>query len=115
MSGKDAPEEGFIATTFERKYYHREGVSIKRSLRPHEFRTGHRGLRVPRLEDERLINEGESLQFARQLTDIPIPTVNCHYEDDGAYYLVTEYIECVTMSTEEANTRVDMKCLPQRL
>jgi aminoglycoside phosphotransferase (APT) family kinase protein len=98
MSAKQAEEEGWIATTFERKYYHRERVFIKRSLRPHEYRTGFRGLHVPRLGKERLMNEAKSLQFIQQHTDIPVPTVYCHFEDDGAYYLITEYIEGVSMS-----------------
>lgn len=98
MPGKEADEEGHIATTFERKYYHREGVFIKRSLRPSEFRTGYRGLHVPRLGKERLRNEGESLQFVRQHTDVPVPIVHNHFEEDGAYYLITEYIEGVSMS-----------------
>ncbi|KAF4462084.1 kinase-like domain [Fusarium albosuccineum] len=76
-SEKQIKEEGCIATTFERKYYHRDSVFIKRSLRPNEFRTGYRGLHH---------------------TDIPVPTVYCHFEDDGAYYLITEYIEGVSMS-----------------
>ncbi|KJZ70108.1 hypothetical protein HIM_10511 [Hirsutella minnesotensis 3608] len=73
-------------------------VFIKRSLRPNEFRTGYRGLHIPRLGKERLKNEAESLQFIQQHTDIPVPTVICHFEDDGAYYLITEYIEGVGMS-----------------
>jgi hypothetical protein len=89
MSAKQIQEEGCIATTFERKYYHLGSVFIKRSLRPSEFRTGYRGLHVPRLGKERLMNEAESLQFIQQHTDIPVPTVYCHFEDDGAYYLIT--------------------------
>ncbi|KAG9252690.1 uncharacterized protein F5Z01DRAFT_690444 [Emericellopsis atlantica] len=98
MSAKQTEEEGWIATTFERKYYHRERVLIKRSLRPNEYRTGFRGLHVPRLGKERLMNEAKSLQFIQQHTDIPVPTVYCYFEDDGAYYLITEYIEGVSMS-----------------
>lgn len=98
MSAKPVEEEGCIATTFERKYYHRGKFFIKRSLRPTEFRTGYRGLHVPRLGKERLMNEAESLQFIRQHTDIPVPTLCCHFEDDGAYYLITEYMEGVSMS-----------------
>ncbi|KAJ4319930.1 hypothetical protein N0V84_006113 [Fusarium piperis] len=98
MSAKQIQEEGCIATTFERKYYHRESAFIKRSLRPNEFRTGYRGLHVPRLGKERIMNEAESLRFIKQHTDIPVPAVYCHFEDDGAYYLITEYIEGVSMS-----------------
>ncbi|KAF9775694.1 hypothetical protein IL306_006197 [Fusarium sp. DS 682] len=91
-------EEGWIATTFERKHYQRDGAFIKRSLRPNEFRVGYRGLHVPRLGKERLKNEAASLQYVRKHTDIPVPRVYCHFEDDEAYYLITEYIDGVGMS-----------------
>lgn len=98
MSAEEVQEEGCIATTFERKYYHCGSVFIKRSLRPNEFRIGYRGLNVPLLGKERLKNEAESLQFIQQHTDIPVPRVYCHFEDDQAYYLITEYIQSVSMS-----------------
>lgn len=98
MSAKQVQEDGCFAITFERKYYRRGGAFIKRSLRPKEFRTGYRGLHVPRLRKESLQNEAESLRFIRRHTDIPVPTVYCDFEDDDAYYLITEYIEGVSMS-----------------
>jgi aminoglycoside phosphotransferase len=91
-------EEGCFAVTFERKYYHRNGSFIKRSLRPREFRTGYRGLHVPRLGKERIKNEADSLRYIRQHTDIPVPTVYSDFEDDDAYYLVVEYVEGVGMN-----------------
>ncbi|KAG7135979.1 hypothetical protein HYQ45_006435 [Verticillium longisporum] len=91
-------DDGCFATTFERKYYSRNGAFVKRSLRPREFRTGYRGLHIPRLNRERLMNEAESLRFIRSHTDIPVPTVYCDFQDDEAYYLITEYVEGVSMS-----------------
>ncbi|KAI8626421.1 hypothetical protein F5Y19DRAFT_446496 [Xylariaceae sp. FL1651] len=44
MSLDQPQEDGCNTTTFERKYYHREGSFVKRCLRPKEFRTGFRGL-----------------------------------------------------------------------
>jgi aminoglycoside phosphotransferase (APT) family kinase protein len=98
MSSCNDEDEGCIATTFERKYYHREQVFIKRSLRPREFRTGYRGLHIPPFGIERLKNEAESLQFIRRHTDIPVPTLYCHFLDDGAYYLITEFVEGTSMA-----------------
>lgn len=92
-------EEGCFAMTFERKYYHRGECFIKRSLRPREFRTGYRGLHIPRLRKESLMNEAASLRYIRQHTNIPVPTVYCDFEDDDAYYLVTSYVEGVSMSS----------------
>ncbi|CAJ2502970.1 Uu.00g103640.m01.CDS01 [Anthostomella pinea] len=91
-------EEGCFAVTFERKYYHRGDAFVKRSLRPREFRTGYRGLHVPRLRNESLRNEAASLRFIRQHTKIPVPTLYCDFEDDDAYYLIMEYIQGVSMS-----------------
>lgn len=91
-------EDGCFATTFERKYYHRGGAFIKRTLRPKEFRTGFRGLHIPRLRKETLRNEAECLRYIREHTDVPVPTVYCDFEDDDAYYLITEYIDGVSMS-----------------
>lgn len=70
-------EEGCFAVTYERKYYRRDNVFIKRSLRATEFRVGYRGLYVPRLAKERLRNEAESLRFIRRVTNIPVPNVLC--------------------------------------
>lgn len=94
---KDDRDPGCFATTFERKYYCRDNAFIKRTLRAKEFRTGFRGLHVPRLNKERLMNEAASLRFICSKTNIPVPKVLCDFEDDGAYYLITEYIDGVDM------------------
>ncbi|KAB5536139.1 kinase-like domain-containing protein [Coniochaeta sp. 2T2.1] len=95
---QEALEEGCFAVTFERKYYHRGEAFIKRTLRPREFRTGHRGLHIPRFRKESVMNEAESLRYIRHHTNIPVPTVYCDFEDEDAYYLVTEYVQGVSMS-----------------
>ena len=41
MANQRDQEEGCFAVSFERKYYHRPGVFIKRTLRPREFRSGY--------------------------------------------------------------------------
>lgn len=95
---KDVKEPGCFGITFERKYYHRGGAFVKRSLRPREYRTGFRGLHIPRLNKERLMNEAASLRYIRSNTDMPVPEVYCEFEDDEAYYLITEYIDGVGIS-----------------
>ncbi|KAH6847656.1 kinase-like domain-containing protein [Chaetomium sp. MPI-CAGE-AT-0009] len=100
MSTAQHQEEGCFAITFERKYYHRGGTFIKRSLRPREFRTNQRGhIHVPRLNGKRIKNEADTLRYIRQHTDIPVPTVYADFEDDEAYYLVVEYVEGVSMAS----------------
>lgn len=92
-------EDGCFAVTLERKYYHRGQAFIKRSLRPREFRPGHGGgPHVPRQAKERLMNEAAALRFVREHTDVPVPAVLCDFEDDGAYYLVTEHVAGESMA-----------------
>lgn len=55
-------------------------------------------LLVPRLGQERLQNEAESLRFVRRVSNVPVPTVYGAFEVDGAYFVVTEYIDSVGMS-----------------
>ena len=97
-------DEGCEGVTAERKYYHRGNASIKRSLRPREYLTNYRGnLHIPRVNKERLQNEAASLRFIHKNTNIPVPAVLCDFEDDGAYYLITEFIEgeCMAELSEE--------------
>lgn len=56
---------------------------------------------MPRMGKERLQNEAESLIFVREHTNIPVPAVHCHFEDDEAYYLITEYVDGISMSELE--------------
>jgi aminoglycoside phosphotransferase (APT) family kinase protein len=102
-------EEGCFAATFERKYYHCQGVFIKRSLRPREFRTGHAGLHVPRLGNETLKNEAACMRYIHEHTKIPVPQLYCDFEDDEAHYLVMEYVEGESMSS----LREDQKLVVQ--
>lgn len=44
------------------------------------------------------MNEAASLQYIRKVTNIPVPTLYCAFEDAGAYYLISEYVDGVSMS-----------------
>ncbi|KAB8204095.1 hypothetical protein BDV34DRAFT_226836 [Aspergillus parasiticus] len=68
------------------------------SLRPSEFRTGYKGLHIPRLGKERLENEAEVLQFIRRVSNIPVPQLYGAFEIDGSYLLIMEYVESISMS-----------------
>lgn len=39
------------------------------------------------------MNEAACLKFVREHTDIPVPRLACHFEDNESYYLYTKYIE----------------------
>ncbi|TGO39749.1 hypothetical protein BHYA_0048g00140 [Botrytis hyacinthi] len=91
-------EEGCFATTFERKYYKKADIFVKRSLRESEYRTGYRGMHIPKLGKERLRNEAASLNFIQEFTNIPVPRLYNHFEYNGAYHIVLEYVEGVNMA-----------------
>jgi hypothetical protein len=105
-------EEGCFSITIERKYYQCDNNSfIKRSLRQKEWQTNTRGaIVVPHMPKERLMNEAACLKYIRGATNIPVPTVYAAFEDDEAYYLITEYIEGVSM----ANLSEEEKTIVQR-
>jgi aminoglycoside phosphotransferase (APT) family kinase protein len=85
--------------TPERKYFHAGNSFIKRSLRPSEWQTTWAGtVHVPRMNNEKLLNEGAALDYIRRHTNIPVPTLHACFEDDKAVILVTEYIEGVGMN-----------------
>ena len=93
--------------TTERKYFHIDGSFVKRSLRPHEWQhSPFRGsLCIPRLGSERLLNEAAALRFITKNTNIPVPKLHACFEDDGAVYLITEYIDGVPMADLEPEKR----------
>ncbi|MCJ1462264.1 hypothetical protein MMC07_000864 [Pseudocyphellaria aurata] len=94
---KPVQEAGCLYVTAERKYYHVGDKFIKRTLRPREFITGYRGLYIPPLGKERLMNDAASIRYIREKTNIPVPTLCCEFEDDDAYYVITEFIEGKSM------------------
>ena len=110
-------EDGCIAITAERKYYHVGETFVKRSLRPHEWQVSLQGtIHVPRLGRERILNEAASLRFIREHTAIPVPTVHACFEDDEAVYLVTEYVQGEDMaSLNEEQKGTVMKELERHL
>ena len=102
-------EEGCFASTFERKYYKKVDIFVKRSLRDSEYQTGYRGLHIPILGKERLRNEAASLQFIQKFTNVPVPQLYDHFEYNGAYYVAMEYVEGVSMSDLSENQKEVVK------
>lgn len=98
-------EEGCFGITHERKYYRMGNVMVKRSLRPHEWQSLSGYVHVPRFNTERILNEGACIQFLAERTDLPLPKVHACFEDDGAAYLVTEYVEGVGMDKLDEGKR----------
>lgn len=98
-------EKHCISITPERKYYRVGETWIKRSLRPSEWQKQCGYMHVPLFTTERILNEGACLQFLTEKTDIPLPKLHACFEDDGAAYLVTEYVEGVSMSDLDKEQR----------
>ncbi|KAL4938485.1 hypothetical protein BDV06DRAFT_225966 [Aspergillus oleicola] len=94
-----------IATTAERGYYRYGQTFIKRSLREREFKVGYKGIHVPILGKERLQNEAASLLFIASASNIPVPALHGEFEFDGAYFVMTEYIEGEQMAQLDDNRK----------
>ncbi|KAK0121376.1 hypothetical protein ONS96_011549 [Cadophora gregata f. sp. sojae] len=62
-------------------------------------------IHVPRQGRERILNEAAAMRYIADNTNIPIPELHCDFEDDGAVYLVMEYIEGHTMDQLSAEQR----------
>ncbi|KAL1893961.1 hypothetical protein Sste5346_006102 [Sporothrix stenoceras] len=100
-------EKDCFAVTPERKYYRSGDTFIKRNLRPGEWQQHNGYMHVPIFNFERILNEGACLQFVAEHTNVPVPKLLACFEDDGAAYLVTEYVEGVGMdelSAEDQRT-----------
>lgn len=93
-------EEHCVSVTTERKYFKADNTWIKRSLRPSEWQINPFAgtIVVPRFGKERLLNEAAAMRFIAENTNIPVPRLYGCFEDDGAVYLVMEYIEGVSMA-----------------
>jgi len=97
---KPLPDSACVAATPERKYYKQNQIYAKRYLRPTEYWARPNGETIiPRAPRERIENEAASLLFIKDKTDIPVPEVYGLFEDSGACWLITEYIEGVDLAT----------------
>lgn len=94
-------EQNCFAVTAERKYYHVKKTFIKRSLRPSEWQISpFKGtIHVPRLGIERILNEAAALTYVKENSAIPVPTLHACFEDDQSAYIVTSYVDGVSMSS----------------
>lgn len=101
MSGDEQTrEKKWFAEPSQSKCYRRGNYLVKRCFKQSAFNMEDQHLyKVPRLGKEMLMNEAASLRYIRQHTSIPVPTVYREFEDDDAYYLVTEYLEGAPMSS----------------
>lgn len=111
----DHREPGCIAVLADRKYFHVGKLFIKRTLRRHEWtELGHDFSVTPSAAlPQRFRNDVAILQYLRERTNIPLPAFQCVFEDDGAMYLVTDFVEGVGMNklSEEDRKVVEKELL----
>lgn len=93
QEANEKKEADCFAVTAERKYYHVGQSMVKRSLRPGEWQQHNGYMHIPTFNLERILNEGACIQFLSENTDIPLPKLHACFEDDGAAYIITEYVE----------------------
>lgn len=84
---------------------------MKRTLRRHEWQTvGDNILITPHtVLPERWKNDAAILAYLREKTNIPLPRLQCVYEDDGAFHHCTEYVEGVSMMDLSEEDKVVVK------
>lgn len=96
----EAPDPTCIASLADRKYFNvNDTTFIKRTLRRSEWiRTSTGTLVVPSTSLRyRLENEAACLEYLAS-TGIPVPALRGVFQDGGAVYLMTEYIDAIPMS-----------------
>ncbi|GJN79658.1 protein kinase-like protein [Purpureocillium lilacinum] len=98
-------EPGCTVILADKKYFHVGNWFMKRTLRPHEWQSPPHGAAIiaspPTTYPQRWKTDAAILDFLRQNTDIPLPRAQCTFEDDGAFYFQSEYVEGVSMKELE--------------
>lgn len=111
-------EPGCLAVLADKKYFHVGNLFIKRTLRRHEWQTASNGAVVvpPATYPQRWKTDAAILRYLHEKTDIPLPRLQCTYEDDGAFHHCTGYVEGVSMTAlGEDEKRTVMKELSRHL
>jgi len=95
----DRREPGCSIVLADKKYFHVGDWFMKRTLRQHEWQSVANGITVipPTTYPQRWKTDAAILRFLRQKTNIPLPRSECTFEDDGAFYFQSEYVEGVSM------------------
>jgi len=105
-------EPGCWAILADKKYYRVGNSCIKRTLRRHEWQSAPNGSLVvpPTSYVQRWKTDATILEYLRKHTNIPLPKLQCTFEDDGAFYHLTELVEGVSMTElSEDKKQVVMK------
>lgn len=95
----DRREPGCDVVLADKKYFHVGQWFMKRTLRRHEWQSVPDGTLVipPTTYPQRWTNDAANLRFLRKVTNIPLPPAECIFEDDGAFYFQSQFVEGVSM------------------
>lgn len=95
----DRREPGCSVVLADKKYFHVGNWFMKRTLRKHEWQSvSDNTVIVPSITyPQRWKTDAAILRFLRKETNIPLPPAECTFEDDGAFYLQTQFVEGVSM------------------
>ncbi|KAI9842952.1 MAG: hypothetical protein M1837_006689 [Sclerophora amabilis] len=93
-------EPGCIRVLTDKKYFHVGNLFLKRTLREHEWQVNVRDEIITPSPSyvQRWMNEAAALQFLSERIDVPLPKFQCAFHDDGAFHLITEFVDGVNMS-----------------
>ena len=87
--------------THEKQYEQYSDRFLKRTVWPHEYKQNiHKETIVPFGCRERLENEAASLQFIKNVTNIPVPKVLEACDKDGSFHLSVELVPGVLIPAE---------------
>ncbi len=114
----DHREAGCFAVHPDREFYRVGNLFIKRTMRQHEWQKMSRTWVVTPSASlpQRYRNDVAIQRYLRARTNIPLPAFAQTFEDDGAMYLVAEFVEGVGMNElPEEDRRVVQKELQQHI
>lgn len=114
----DRREPCCSAVLADKKYLHVGGFFMKRTLRPHEWQSNSKNVVIvpPTTYPQRWKTDAAILRFLRKKTNIPLPPVECTFEDDGAFYFQSQFVEGVSMrELEHKDKEVVMKEVEQHV
>lgn len=109
---EDGPKNVDLKTTEKAYRLFNNECFLKRSLRPDEYPILSNGQAlVPLFVKDRLRNEAACMKYVKEKTSIPVPEVLDAYEENGTYFLWTEYIDGIEMSDLTVDERTQI--IPQ--
>lgn len=99
----DRREPGCLAVLADKKYFHVGNFFMKRTLRQHEWQAVAQDIVIVPATSypQRWKTDAAILRYLRKETDIPLPPTECTFEDDGAFYFQSQFVDGISMKELE--------------